>query len=293
MIRKALLISALLLLLLVLAGNCQDDLSTLKVDVRLVEVYATVFDHKGNYVDGLSRDSFQILENGTPQRIANFETNQQSISCAILLDTTGSMTFALPLVKNSVVKLIDQLNPADSVAIFTFAERVVVRQDFTTDKAAAKRAVLRTRAQGGTALFDALSETADELAKRPGKKVLIVFTDGDDNSSILNANAAVARARKLGIPLYSIAEGEATRSAGLRKLLAEMSLRTGGVAYEVKKPNDVSTVFHGIASDLQHLYMISYKPSTTNLNGEWRKIDLQVKGLKDYRIRAKEGYFAD
>jgi VWFA-related protein len=291
--RRAALLVVSFLLPLGLAANWQDESATIKVNVRLVEVYATIFDHKGRYVDGLGRESFQVLEDGTPQRIATFETNEENISCAILLDTTGSMREALPRVKNSVVKLIDELNPSDSVAIFTFAERVVVRQDFTKDKADAKRAVLRTRAEGGTALFDAISETADELSKRPGKKALVVFTDGDDNSSILNANAAVTRARTLGVPLYSVAEGQATHSAKLRKLLEELSQRTGGAAYEVKKPSDIDTVFHTIADDLRHLYMMSYKPSAANLDGKWRKIDLQVEGRKDYRVRAKEGYFPD
>src|SRR5258708_36915876 len=106
------------------------------------------------------------------------------------------MSEALPRVKNSIVKLIDELGPQDSVAIYTFDERRDVRQEFTTNKDAAKRAILRTRAQGRTALFDALSEVAQDISKRPGKKVLVVFTDGDDNASALNANSAIARAKK-------------------------------------------------------------------------------------------------
>ena len=287
------LLCSSILLPLVLTARCEDDLAKFKVDVRLVEVYATVFDHKGHYLDSLERDNFQILEDGTPQRIAIFERGAQNISCAVLIDTTGSMAAALPRVKNSVVKLIDALDPGDSVGIFTFDKRLFARQDFTTDKDAAKRAVLRTRAEGATALFDALSETSEELSKRAGKKALVVFTDGDDNSSILNADAAVARANKLGVPLYSVVEGEAMQSAKLKKLLEELSQHTGGVAYQVKKLDDIDTVFRSIANDLRHLYMISYKPSSTNRNGKWRKIDVQVRDLKDCRVRAKEGYFPD
>lgn len=202
------------------------------------------------------------------------------------------MNEALPRVKNSIVKLIDELGPEDSVAIYTFDERLVIRQDFTTDKDAAKRAALRTRAEGATALFDALSEASQELSQRSGKKVLILFTDGDDNSSALNASAAVARAKKAGVPLYTIAEGEAMRSKNLRKLLDDLSQRTGGAAYEVKKPGDIEPVFHEISEDLRHLYMISYRPPEDANDGKWRKIDLLVKGPKDYRVRAKEGYFA-
>src|SRR5690348_12490100 len=232
----------------------QDSLGTIKVDVRLVEVYATVLDNHGGFVDGLKVDNFQILEDGHPQKISIFENDADSLSCAILLDTTGSMRDALPRVRNSVVKLIDELGERDSVAIFTFDQQLAVRQDFTTDKDAAKRAVLRTRAQGSTALFDAISEASEELAKRRGKKALIVFTDGADNSSLLTADGAIAQARKVGIPLYAIAEGEATHSSELGKVLNELSENTGGVAYRVKKADEIEEIFQTIASNLRHLY---------------------------------------
>jgi len=83
----------------------------IKVEVHLVEVYATVHDHRGGYVDGLARDNFQVFDDGQAERITNFETSGQSLSCGILLDTTGSMAEALPRVKNSIVKLIDALDP--------------------------------------------------------------------------------------------------------------------------------------------------------------------------------------
>jgi VWFA-related protein len=108
------------ILLPMVPASAQDDSRVFKVNVRLVEVYATVFDHKGHYVDGLGRDSFRGLENGRPQSIHTFEANTDGISCAILLDTTGSMTEALPRVKNSVVRLIDELGDHDLVAVFTF-----------------------------------------------------------------------------------------------------------------------------------------------------------------------------
>lgn len=277
----------------VFSARGQQAVNVIRVQVRLVEVYASVYDHSGQYVQGLSRDSFQVFEDGKLQQITNFEADSGKLSCAILLDTTGSMSEALPRVKNSIMKLIDVLENEDAVAIYTFDQRLVVRQDFTTDKAAAKRAVLRTRAEGQTALFDALSEVAQEISKRPGKKALVVFSDGDDNASALNANAAVTRAKKAGIPLYAIAEGEATRSKELRKLLEDLSKRTGGTSYEVKKPADIDQVFQKIALDLQHLYMLAYRPQAGAEAGKWRKIEVSLLGQKDYRIRSKEGYFPE
>lgn len=273
------------------AGAARQSSGVIRVEARSVEVYATIYDQKGHYVDGLSRERFELFEDGEPQQISSFQTNVEALACAILLDTTGSMADALPHVKNSVSKLIDDLDPNDLVAIYTFDERLAVRQEFTTDKIAAKRAMLRTRAQGRTALFDAIAETALDVAKRPGKKVLIVLTDGDDNASILNAQAAVTRAKKVGIPLYAIAEGDATHSANLKALLVDLSERTGGTTYQANKASDIDQVFGKISQDLQHLYMFSYQPPSGPADGRWHKIDVAVKGIKDYRVRAKEGYF--
>jgi Ca-activated chloride channel family protein len=265
----------------------------IRVKVPLVEVYASVYDHNGQYVDGLVRDSFRVFEDGKPQQITNFEADSGKLSCAILLDTTGSMNEALPHVKNSIIKLIDILGPDDSVAIFTFDRRLVVRQEFTTDKAAAKRAVLRTRAEGQTALFDALAEVVQEISPRSGKKALVVFSDGDDNASVLNASSAVTRAKKAGIPLYAIAEGEATHSHELRRLLDDLSKRTGGACYQAKKPNDIEEVFQKIAVDLRHLYMLTYRPESDSAGGQWRKIEVVLASQKDLRVRSKEGYFPE
>src|SRR5712664_217475 len=284
-------VAALTLVLVSGASPAHQIPGAIKVEVHLVEVYATVHDHKGGYVDGLARDNFQVFDDGQAERITNFETSGQSLSCGILLDTTGSMAEALPRVKNSIVKLIDALDPLDSVGIYTFDSRLTVRQEFTTDKQAAKRAILRTRAEGQTALFDALSQAAQEVAGRAGKKALIVSTDGDDNASVLNATAAVTRAKKLGIPLYAIAEGEATRSHNLRKILDELSERTGGTAYQVKKASEIEEVFQKIAEDLKHLYVIAYQPPANANDAKWHKIEVAIRGVKDYRIRAREGYF--
>ena len=189
-----------------------QEQAVFRVDSRLVEVYATIRDQNGHYLDGLPRDRFQVKDNGELQPLAVFESNTDKFSCAVLLDTTGSMAAVLPVVKNSVIHMIDELRDGDTVAIYSFSTSLNQLVDFTTDKAAAKQAVLRTRANGSTALFDSVSELAREMAPRPGKKAMVVFTDGDDNASVLNVKAAVQRAKKAGVPVYAIAEGDALKS---------------------------------------------------------------------------------
>lgn len=275
---------------ILLHAGAQSD-RVFRVEARLVEVYATVLDHHGHYRDDLSADAFHVFDDGQPQTVKYFETTAQPFHCAILLDTTGSMANALPALKNAVVSFIDQFGEADSIAVYNFDERLQVQQDFTTDKAAAKRATLRLRAAGKTALFDAVAEASREISDQAGKKAIVVFTDGDDNTSVLTAQAAVDRARKNGVPLFTIAEGEAVRSGELRKILSEMSSSTGGAAFEVKNTKDMQEIFEHISADMRHVYLLGYQPHALTSDAKWHKIDVTVEGMADARIRAKQGYF--
>ena len=176
---------------------------------NLVEVYATVTDSHGRYVDDLTAKEFAILEGAHSQSITAFENHTANVSVALLFDTTSSMEGALPSLKSAALRLLEELRPDDSVAVYGFNDHVAELQRFTTDKVAAKRAVLRAHALGSTALYDALLRVNHDLAARAGKKVIIVFTDGDDNSSMLTADDVIQRAKTLGVPIYTIAEGEA------------------------------------------------------------------------------------
>jgi Ca-activated chloride channel family protein len=277
------------LVLFLTSWLCAQETPTFRSDVRMVEVYATVYDGKNRYVDGLQKQQFRLLDEGKAQEVLAFEGVKAEVSCAVLLDTTGSMQAALPLVKNAMVHLIEALRPDDSIAIYSFGTTLNMLQDFTTDRTAAKRAILRTRAAGQTALFDAVSQVARDISQRQGKKVIIAFTDGADNASVLNARSAVARARKAGVPLYAVAQGDALHSRELMNNLRTLADGSGGALYEAKKSSDIGGIFDDIVQDLQHTYLLAYKPSP--LEGDrWHSIQLSVSGVPHHRIRAKEGY---
>ncbi len=260
-----------------------------RAEVRLVEVYAAVFDQRGRPVIGLTRDDFAVADNGEPQEIVTFESAGSSLSCALLLDVTDSMSRVIPMVKNAAMRLIDKLGDSDQAAIYGFSTSLRLLQEFTTSRQAAKRAVLNIRTGGGTALFDALAQVARDLSGRKGKKAIIVFTDGEDNASFLNATAALARVRRAGVPLYTIAEGEALRSKVLTQELTRISKRSGGLSYEARQSGEIDEIFQDISRDLNQTYMLAYSPPRPD-SSKWRTIQLEVKGLKGYRVRAKEGY---
>jgi Ca-activated chloride channel homolog len=269
----------------------QSD-AVFRVESRLVEVYATVRDHNGRYLDGLSQDRFQVKDNGQVQPVLAFESNTAKLSCAILLDTTGSMAAVLPIVKSSVMHMIDELAPDDSIAVYSFSVGLKRLQDFTTDKAAAKQAVLRGRASGDTALFDAIAELSREIEPRAGKKAIVVFSDGADNASLLNARFAVQRAKKSGIPVYAVAEGDALKNGQLLAEIKDIAETTGAKFYEAHKTSQINEIFLDISGDLGHTYLLAYKPPPST-EQKWRTIALAVLGVKNVKISAKEGYLPE
>lgn len=259
---------------------------------RIVEVYATVTDSRGRYVDDLNAGQFTILEGGNPKPVFAFENHTSSVSVALVFDTTGSMETTLPALKSAALRLLDDLRPEDSVAVYGFNNRVTELQPYTTDKVAAQRAVLRAHAAGTTALYDALLSVSHELAGRAGKKVVIVFTDGADNVSMLSAEAAILRAKAHGIPIYTIAEGDALTHPELVTQLANISHSTGGSPFLIRKPSDIGAVFQKVSEDLMHGYLLAFQPS----GGEehvWRKIEVVLANGKGRQVRAREGYFPD
>lgn len=262
-----------------------------KQDVKLVEVYATVFDHGGRAVQGLTRDQFEIRDDGVVQPIQAFEASDKSLSCALLLDTTGSMRDVIPIVRNAAREFIDALRPMDSVGIYGFSDHVQVLAELGTDRTAARRALTRLRAEGRTALFDSISQLAITLQSRPGKKAIVVLTDGGDNASVLNREAAAERARKAGIPVFAVAEGDALKDKAAEKLLHELSGATGGRAYRANHDKDIDAIFTSIAGDLQNGYLLAFRAPEEEKQTAWHELQVSLKNMEHgFKIRARSGY---
>jgi VWFA-related protein len=259
---------------------------------RIVEVYATVTDSHGRYVDDLTANQFSIQEEGQAKPVFAFENHTAAVSVALLFDTTGSMVEALPVLKNAAMQLVDDLRPTDSVAVYSFAGSVTEVQPFTSDKEAAKRAILKTHAEGITALYDALVRVNHDLSARGGKKVIIVFTDGSDNASMLTANTAIDRAKARGIPIYTIAEGEAIEQPHLMAELNKMSQSTGGAQFLIRKLSEIGTVFDKVSQDLMHGYLVAFQPSPGE-NRSWHKIEVVLSGARGLQVRAREGFYVE
>jgi VWFA-related protein len=176
--------------------------------------------------------------------------------------------------------------------VYTFSESVNENQPFTTDKDAAKRAILKTHALGNTALYDALVRVNRDLSSRGGKKVIIVFTDGSDNASMLTSAISMERARSSGIPIYTIAEGEALQQQKLIGELATISQATGGSQFLIHRLSDIAPVFEKVSQELMHGYLLAFQPSP-GTDHEWRKIEVVLDRRKGLQIRAREGFYVE
>jgi Ca-activated chloride channel family protein len=270
--------------------GAQDDV-TFKSETKLVEVYATVLDHGSHAVGGLTKDQFQILDDGTPQLIRTFEASDKALSCALLLDSTGSMAAEIPALRNAARMLIEALRPNDRVAVYSFTDHVEELAPMSEDKTAARKALVRLRAGGITALFDAVTHVALEMEKRPGKKVIVLLTDGGDNASVLNRQSAEQRARKVGVPIFAVAQGDALHDSSAGQLLHELAVTTGGHMYKVAQSKDMEKVFGDIASDLEGGYLMTFNPSAHEKLSKWHDLEVVVSNApKPLKVRARTGY---
>ncbi len=146
------------------------------------------------------------------------------------------------------------------------------------------------RSGGATALFDAIAGFSESVSAQPGKKAIIVFTDGSDNHSRLSAGAASARARQSGVPIYSVVPGAALTDRDLIQVVAQIADSTGGEQYFAWRPSDVEGIFQDISADLNHAYLLGYK-SPGSADKGWRRIQLSVRLPGRVAIRAQKGYY--
>ena len=264
---------------------------TFEGEVNLVEVYATVFDDHGQAVAGLTKDQFAILDNGKARSIRLFEPTYGALSCALLLDTTGSMKFAIPTVINAARDFIAALRSGDSVAVYAFTDHLEQLQEMTLDRDAPASVLTQLRAEGRTALFDSVAQLALDLEKRPGKKAIVVLTDGGDNASVLNREAAVASARKAGVPIFAIAEGEALHDNAAANLLLDLAEATGGRMYKAKYSKEIEVVFQTLGRYLQNGYLLAFQAPPEAKTTPWHDLQVVVKNTSEpLKVRARTGY---
>lgn len=257
-------------------------------DVDAVIVPVTVR-RDGKFVRGLKQEDFSIAEDGRPQTITMFAPEGLALEMIVTMDVSGSMDDDMPEMREAVKALLAAMRPQDRATVAAFNTSFFVVSGRESNVDVRGRAVDRLAAWGGTALYDALVRSADMLQKRTGRKAIIVFTDGDDQSSRTSAQSAERRMETSDAVLYVIGQGHAGRTSALKSRLERLARVSGGRAFFTSNITELKTVFDEIIEDLANQYALWYT-SDREADNTWRRIDVKVRARGE--VRARQGYRA-
>ncbi len=274
--------------------------TTLKVDVKLVNVYVTVTDAHGAPVAALKKENFRVLEDGREQTISVFDKESAvPLSIALAIDTSLSTRHDLPLEQASAKRFARAiLRPVDALSVFGFSEAVSQSTSYTSDMRRIEEGIDHIRLGAATALFDAVYQASRSLDRRHGRKVLVLITDGGDTISKMNYQEAVRAAEEAEALVYSIIvvpiENSAGREIGGEHALIQLSEDTGGKYYYATSVNQLDDAFRQISDELRTQYLLAYYPSERLSNSEFRRIQVGVTGpvgAPSYHVRHRAGYY--
>jgi Ca-activated chloride channel family protein len=269
---------------------------TFKSGTQVVSLFVTVADAARRLVPGLTQDEFQVFDNEKPQPIIFFQNEVQPITVIVMLDTSGSMTLALDLLKQAAEQFLIRLLPADKGRVGAFNDKIQFSSRFTNDRDQLVTDMRNLDYGNGTRLWDAVGASLDELKDVDGRKVILVFTDGDDTSSrTYGQGSVIERARAEEVMVYAIGlesnyfNGQRmvrTRpDGGLRKIADE----TGGGYFELKKADELASTFTKVAQELHSQYVIGFTP--TLLDNKVHKLAVKMK-QPGMTARARRSYVA-
>jgi Ca-activated chloride channel family protein len=277
-----------------------DAPSTLKVDVKLVNVFVTVTNAQGGPVAGLKKENFTLQEDGRDETISVFDKESAvPLSIALAVDTSLSTRHDLPLEQASAKRFARTImRPVDALSVFGFSETVVQSTSYTPDLKRIDDGIDHIQLGAATALFDAIYLASRSLDRRPGRKVLVLITDGGDTVSKVDYKEAVRAAEEAEATVYSIIvvpiENSAGRETGGEHALIQISEDTGGKYYYATSLAQLDDAFHQISDELRTQYLLAYYPSQRVSNSQFRHIQVSVSGPPDsasYLVRHRAGYY--
>lgn len=281
-------------------SSAQQPDTTFKVSVKLVNVFVTVTDEHGAPVAGLTKDNFELQEDGKPQTIAVFDKESAlPLSIVMDIDTSLSTRKDLPLELNSARRFAHAiLRPVDAMSLYEFSEVVSEVVHFTSDLKAIDHGIDHPRLGAATALYDALYLGAQSLDSRQGRKVMVVITDGGDTVSRVDYKEALRAAQEAEAIVYSIivvpVEASAGRDIGGEHALIQLSEDTGGKYFYATSVPQLDEAFRKISDELRTQYLLAYYPSQRLSESDFRRIQVKVANVPSdavYLVRHRTGYY--
>jgi VWFA-related protein len=279
----------------------------IRVQVNLVNLFASVRDKHKAVVHGLKMDDFQLFEDGQAQEITNFsEELKLPLTLGLLLDTSGSERFMLSAEKDAASRFLERvMTKGDLTMVMSFDLDVDLLADFTDDHARLNRAINRAEinvggggiVEGplpqtrplGTNFYDAVYLASHEkLADEAGRKAIVVLTDAEDQGSKVNLQDAIEAAQRTDTVIYVLL---ISADGGDQAVAKKLTDETGGRTFVVRNDKDLKQAFDQLFDEMRSQYTLGYSPTNKARNGSYRKIKVEMKN-KDYSVLTRRGYYA-
>jgi len=266
-----------------------------KKEIEEVVLHATVVDNQNHLITGLTRDKFEVFEDGKRQDLTSFHKERVPVALGILIDNSGSMLPKRAKVNEAALQLVDASQQEDRVFVVNFGDDAFLDQDYTQDISKLRAALERVETKGSTALYDAIIAAVDHLNQTSPlqKKVLLVVTDGRDNASRATFQDVLHKLQsKNGPVLYTIALEQNERD-GDRQSLVTLCEQTGGTAFFPSSLDEVQSIASAIAQDIRSQYVIGYRSSNPHTTGVYHTIRVQaLGGTAPLRVATRAGYYS-
>ena len=257
-------------------------------DVDAVQVTVTVMDGPTRYVRGLPMSAFHVFENGQPQKISSFANTNVPLELIAAVDISGSMGPVMPKLKKAVREFLAAVPTGEQVTLLGFNDTVFTFSRRATNPADRVKAVDRLAPWGSTALYDVILRSIGMLGRQTGRKVLVVFTDGEDQGSHATIADVERGLQGSDVTLYMIGQGRGVTQDRLKTVMERLSKPTGGRALFSENIDALRGTFAELLDELSNQYLLGYAPEEPHSGETWRSIKVEVDGHSD--VRARQGY---
>ena len=264
------------------------DVVTDSTGVDAVLVPFVVTDERQRFVKGLRRTDVRILEDDVEQKVSYFEAEEVPLEIIIAVDISGSMTSAMPQLKAALTRFVRAFKPSERTTLVGFNHQVYVLRQRETDRVALTGSIDGLAAAGGTALFDAIVKSLDLLGPQVQRRAVLVFSDGDDQSSLTTPEAVERRVRGSDAAAYFISLG----GGDGRRLLTRLAEMSGGRTFSIGRITELDAALDVIREELENQYLLGYTPGNSARDGSYRRIRVAPANPR-HEIRARQGYRAD
>lgn len=298
-----------ILLLALVAGQDSYGQGTprFRAEVDQVVVYASVHGDDDQLVSGLKEEEFSLFEDRLEQQLTGFAQTDIPSSIGIVLDSSGSMRNKMGMVEEAIDLFLDLNNPENELFFVRFDDEVELEEDFTQEVDDIRDAIGNVVVKGGTALYDAIYLAVDKAQDgNEPKKVLVVFTDGEDKDSYYTSEELMDKVQEADTQIFIVAflDKQLKKSRGffgvfkskkekVENEISQIAEITGAKAYFPDNINELNGIFESIAQELKNQYRLTYISSNRSRDGVWRRIDVKVKDAKEkgFKVRARKGYY--